>query len=670
VTLQSGDDGTPEKAWVYNAIENTVSMIDFASPSDMAVTRTLELEDPTDFLVKFGRSMFNSAKASTTGTFACVSCHPDGMAEQLMWNIEAPRCNRPGCTQFQLRSTMPIRGLRDTAPYHWDNVPGNPYKVSNGSSLDAQADPTCDPVADGEYACIRDLVNGGLASSMCDPQNCQPGPSGLGGALTEEERHAMSVFLLSVPNAQGRERPFDDRVTEQARAGFFQWNHNDGRMTCGNHSCHGMPLMTRIEQSGQFAVPSFRGITDRFLVTNNGRFGGMEHQLRHLPDGPDEKTFAIDSLRLGGGVFLDGGYTEQGPWQMLLENAQQGTSGAFGRQVTLSASSAADPQTSLVLDALESVARGGAVMLRGEGAWADGTVITVNYNGSAYVDREGMAATLTRDQLITAAAAGELVLTLTGRMGQAHEPFNPQPILWGDAARNGSWTLVEHFGGYQSWGQRALSLPQVAEGQENLRISFRANGGSWINVSGIQVTANGAPVNISIVGENNSVAGDDNHIAFGHGWFTADLDSRGLTNLEVNFTLVSEAPVDVHVSDGGVGLTNIAFGNANTTRVDFPTNAGDGGMMLKGRHIQPDSAVFVDGRRVDSLIECTLGGNLPICDEEKITITLDATPEPANATCPCPGGPTQEGPLPDDSMHLLQVQTPGGLMSNEFLIFH
>ena len=92
-------------------------------------------------------------------------------------------------------------------------------------------------------------------------------------------------------------------------------------------------------------------------------------------------------------------------------------------------------------------------------------------------------------------------------------------------------------------------------------------------------------------------------------------------------------------------------------------------MELKGRHIHPDASIFVDGRRVEGTIVCTLGGNLPNCDEEKITITLDAPPPPAAATCPCPGGPDQEGLLPDDTMHLLQVQTPGGFMSNEFLIF-
>ena len=123
------------------------------------------------------------------------------------------------------------------------------------------------------------------------------------------------------------------------------------------------------------------------------------------------------------------------------------------------------------------------------------------------------------------------------------------------------------------------------------------------------------------------------------------------------------------MSQMAASVSNIALGLASTTRIDFPTNAGSGGMQLKGRHIQPGAAIFIDGQRVDGTIECSLGGRLPDCDEEKITITLDAAPSPPNATCPCPGGPTQVGPLPDDSMHLIQVQTPGGLLSNEFLIF-
>ena len=97
--------------------------------------------------------------------------------------------------------------------------------------------------------------------------------------------------------------------------------------------------MTRIEQQGQFAVPSFRGITIVFYLRTTADLAEWSISYA-LPDGPDEKTFAVGGLRLGEGMFLDGGYTEQGSWQMLLEIAQQGTSGAFGR-----VSSARPPRT-------------------------------------------------------------------------------------------------------------------------------------------------------------------------------------------------------------------------------------------------------------------------------------------------------------------------------------
>ena len=48
---------------------------------------------------------------------------------------------------------------------------------------------------------------------------------------------------------------------------------------------------------------------------------------------------------------------------------------------------------------IPAVAWGGAIMLRGEGAWADGTALAVAYDGGVYADRAGVAAALTRGWL-------------------------------------------------------------------------------------------------------------------------------------------------------------------------------------------------------------------------------------------------------------------------------
>ncbi len=65
--------------------------------------------------------------------------------------------------------------------------------------------------------------------------------------------------------------------------------------------------------------------------------------------------------------------------------------------------------------------------------------------------------------------------------------------------------------------------------------------------------------------------------------------------------------------------------------------------------MQPGSSVLIDGRRVAGSVRCTSGGGLPDCPGEAITIELDEMPAGAG-------------------VHLLQVQTPGGMQSNELPI--
>ena len=114
VVLESGFDGVALRAWVLNAVTNSVSIVDLSSFDAPRVDRTILLEDHTDAALKRGRLAFNSAKASSTGTFSCASCHPDGHTDQLLWVLDTPRCDVGGCTQIPPRLTMPVRGLRDT----------------------------------------------------------------------------------------------------------------------------------------------------------------------------------------------------------------------------------------------------------------------------------------------------------------------------------------------------------------------------------------------------------------------------------------------------------------------------------------------------------------------------------------------------------------------------
>jgi hypothetical protein len=77
-------------------------------------------------------------------------------------------------------------------------------------------------------------------------------------------------------------------------------------------------------------------------------------------------------------------------------------------------------------------------------------------------------------------------------------------------------------------------------------------------------------------------------------------------------------------------------------RQQFPTLYGSNDRMkVSGRHIHKDAFVVVDGRRVT--------GNVSLDDSEKVEIELAS--------------------FPPVGMHLLQLQNPDGLFSNDF-IFH
>ena len=120
VAIESNDQGRLERGWVLNAVANSVSVVDLSVRIRPRLLATIEMEDPTHPEVKRGRIAFNDADASSTGTFSCESCHPDGHTDQLIWVLDTPICDIDGCTQIPPRLTMPVRGLRDTQPYHWD----------------------------------------------------------------------------------------------------------------------------------------------------------------------------------------------------------------------------------------------------------------------------------------------------------------------------------------------------------------------------------------------------------------------------------------------------------------------------------------------------------------------------------------------------------------------
>ncbi len=265
VALESTAEGAPARAWVLNALENSVSVVDLSDPAAPAVEAAIALEDPTDPDLKQGRIAFNSAEASSTATFACASCDPDGHTDQLLWVLDTPLCDL-GCDQIQPRLVQDIRGLRGSAPYHWDGIPGDPFGGVNTASIQTPIEPNCD--GDVPESCTGHLIDGSLATTMCDLTDCETNDEGKPGRLSGAERAAMAKYLLSVPYPPSPERPYTNELTARARAGIREFHETK---QCAN--CHRLPFWTTTNMGGSgMDVPSWRGANDRWKNAPQNRF--------------------------------------------------------------------------------------------------------------------------------------------------------------------------------------------------------------------------------------------------------------------------------------------------------------------------------------------------------------------------------------------------------------
>jgi YVTN family beta-propeller protein len=437
IALESNDQGAPSRAWVLNAIANTVSLVSLSNLAAPQVTDTITLEDPTHPAVKRGRIAFNDARASTSGTFSCESCHPDGGSDQLLWILDTPICSVQGCDQIPPRITMPIRGLRDTAPYHWDGIPGDPYGGINTANINGRDAPNCS--LDAPESCTRDLVDGGLASTLCDAATCPVNEEGKSGALTAAERDDMALFLLNVPYPPAQRRSYTNVLSNRAVEGFRLF-HIDGDLqgdpqpnVCGN--CHRMPFWVSTNTPGTgMEAPTWRGAYDRWLILPQGRLNIIDFDFYRTvaQQGTDER---------GVWRLSWANRSRFNPvWDMVLEGST-GFAGAFARNLTLNQASARATLTSELLDALEQSAEGGGIVLQGEGILIDGgpgakatTSVALQYdhwlNGGSYVADDGAHGPYQRAELISLAVSGEFVGTFTGRLGVRADVDHPQPGIW------------------------------------------------------------------------------------------------------------------------------------------------------------------------------------------------------------------------------------------------
>lgn len=469
-------DGKPTSAWVLNAAANTVCKIDLQNPATPRVTKDIPLQDPTDPTVKRGRIAFTTARASTTGTFSCASCHPDGHTDQLLWVLATPIVS--GGNQIMPRSTMPVRGLRDTAPFHWDGIPGDPYGGIHSGSIHKEVKPNSD-IASPEST-TRHLIDGGLASTMARVEDPTKNDEGKAGLLSAKERDDMAKFLLNVLYPPAQRRSFDNQLSEMARRGF-QLFHVDGDLdpgkpkpnVCGD--CHRMPhwVSTNTPGTGMDA-PTWRGAYDRWLILPQGRLNMVEFDFfkRIIDAGAPERE--VWKLSWGGRPRFDP------VWDMVLEGST-GFPGAFARQVTLNRQTSPSTIDLEMVRALVDAAKQGTIDLHGSGTRMEGEtstnvklVVAPQPDTGLKIGDEEKWQPIELEEILKLAEQGKLILTLTAHLGSQADVNHPQPELWTS-------------GNIQQQQGRQV-FPIASPEAPTLRLSGRYFGSdAWIFVNGKRV---------------------------------------------------------------------------------------------------------------------------------------------------------------------------------------
>ncbi len=477
-------DESPDSisAWVYNAVANSVSVVDLSDRSKPTVKGFVSLEDPTDEQVKLGRTWFNDAGASSTGSYSCASCHPDGHTDQLLWVLKTPVVS--GGDQIMPRSTMPLRGLRDTAPFHWDGIPGDPYGGNNSANIWGSDEPNSD--IDDPESTTRHLIDGGLAATMLMHGSQAINDEGKSGAFSAEQRDEMAKFLLAVPYPPAQKRAYTNVLSKTAAKGFELFHikgHLDEKPkpnVCGD--CHRMPHLVSTNTPGTgMEAPTWRGAYDRFLILPQGRLNIIDFDFyrRVAEKGIPEREMWQFSWQ---------GQSRFDPiWDMVLEGST-GYSGSFARQVTLSQSTCGEALTKDLLDALETAAAEKAIVLEAEGVLLNRSPsqeIALQFSEGQYVSKEVKPRTMSREELVQLAEQGAFVGTFTARHGKKSESIaHPQPALWTSGP-------IQRQSGHQNF-------PIIHPDQKDMHISGRhVEAGSHLIVDGRRVQGR-----VSLVGKD------------------------------------------------------------------------------------------------------------------------------------------------------------------------
>lgn len=186
-------DRTGRTLYVADALDDTISVIDVPMLRRVA---TIDLGGPRELtLERKGERVFHSAFRTYNRQFSCASCHPDGGADGLTYDIEPDGL---GVNPVDNRS---LRGILDTAPFKWTGK--NPTLARQCGPRLAVFFTRAEPFTADEVAAVERYI----CTIPLNPNRFREGDT-----LTPAQRRGKKLFERTTTNG-GREITEADRCT-------------------------------------------------------------------------------------------------------------------------------------------------------------------------------------------------------------------------------------------------------------------------------------------------------------------------------------------------------------------------------------------------------------------------------------------------------------------------
>jgi YVTN family beta-propeller protein len=234
------------QAWVANALGDSLTVIDLRT---MQAAGEIPLGGPGfETVERLGERLFHSASHTFRRQFSCRSCHPDGHADGIAYDIEPDGI---GVSPVDNRT---LRGIVDTAPFKWEGT--NPTLARQCGARLSVFFTRVHPFNPEELKAVERFV-----TAIPRPPNRY---WKRGDPLTPAQRRGKVLFERAV-TADGREIAEKDRCVFCHPPPYYT---NRGRFDVGTRQA--------LDRTGTFDVPHLNNIYDSAPYLHNGMARTLE----------------------------------------------------------------------------------------------------------------------------------------------------------------------------------------------------------------------------------------------------------------------------------------------------------------------------------------------------------------------------------------------------------